>query len=42
MGSSEADLAMLGTIAKFAGFGAGLLSGAGALLGLGLFLNSQS
>ncbi|MFC7448750.1 hypothetical protein [Rhodococcus daqingensis] len=42
MGSSDADLAMLGTVAKVAGFGAGLLSGAGALLGLGLFLNSQS
>lgn len=42
MGSSEADLATLGMVAKIAGLGAGLLGGAGAVIGTGLFLTSMS
>lgn len=42
MGSSAADMAMFGTIAEFAGLGAGLLGGLGALIGLGLLATTGS
>ncbi|MFC7446537.1 hypothetical protein [Rhodococcus daqingensis] len=42
MGSSEADMATLGTVANLAGIGAGLLGGVGAVIGLGLFAATAS
>ncbi|MFE3292790.1 hypothetical protein [Rhodococcus sp. NPDC059234] len=42
MGSSATDMANLGTAAKVLGLATGLLSGAGAVLGTGLFLASMS
>ena len=38
MGSSEADMATLGTVANLAGICAGILGGVGAIIGLGLLV----
>ncbi|MFC4605499.1 hypothetical protein [Rhodococcus kronopolitis] len=42
MGSSDADLAMFADAAKIIGFGATILGGTAAVLGLGMHLNTMS